>query len=137
MEISRSRKDFLTSDDAVSIFIKDIEENYHDKFLLEDKVKENRNRLSQINKEVGKKKAGIADAPNLGITLQHLFQNGVNEKAIMSMYQINTEFGHGNLRLDPPTKTKSFRQRRKGSDNSNSNDNTAIRPNTGIHLWIR
>lgn len=49
-EIASSRNE--SREDAVSFFIKDVEENYYDKLRFEDKVKEKRNELAMLNTQL-------------------------------------------------------------------------------------
>ena len=101
MEIAGTRKDSISSQEAVSLFIRDIEENYHDKFLLEDKVKEKRNELFQTEQELNNNRLALQLTPFVGTTLQRLFQNGISENDIISISQIVTETANGKLQLGP------------------------------------
>ena len=87
LEIAGARKDSMSSQEAVSLFIRDIEENYHDKFLLEDKVKEKRKELFQTEQELNKNRLALQSTPFVGTTLQRLFQNGISENDIISINQ--------------------------------------------------
>jgi uncharacterized membrane-anchored protein YhcB (DUF1043 family) len=101
LEIAGTRKDSMSSQEAVSLFIRDIEENYHDKFLLEDKVKEKRKDLFQIRQELNNNRWALQLTPFVGTTLNYLFQNGLNENDIININQIVTEYANGQLQVDP------------------------------------
>ena len=129
LEIAGTRKDFLSSQDAVSLFIRDIEENYHDKFLLEDKVKEKRKELFKAEQELNNNRLAMQSAPFVGTTLHYLFQNGISESDIISISQLVTETASGKLQLDPQGEY-SKGSTDKGSkavnvSNSNNNSNRA------------
>ncbi len=116
----------MSSQEAVSLFIRDIEENYHDKFLLEDKVKEKRGELFRIKQELNNNRLALQLTPFVGTTLQRLFLNGIGENDIISINQIVTENANGKLQLDPQV------QNNKGSvdvtsSNVNNNNNSSNR----------
>ena len=96
----RGQKGAMSSQEAVSLFIMDIEENYHDKFLLEDKVKEKRKELFQTEQELNNNRMALQLAPFVGTTLQRLFQNGISENDIISINQIVTESASDKLQPD-------------------------------------
>jgi hypothetical protein len=126
LEIAGTRKDSMSSQDAVSLFIRDIEENYHDKFLLEDKVKEKKDEFFRINQELNSNRLALQLTPFVGTTLQRLFQNGIGENDIISINQIVTEIANGKLHLDPQG------QNNKGiravtSSNVNNNNSSSNR----------
>ena len=80
-EIANYKK--ITAKEAVSFFIKDVEEQYYSKPIFEDKVKEERNDLDQLKKEAYKYRRILQGQPFIGSTLQSLFQNGVSEQDIV------------------------------------------------------
>ena len=123
LEIAGTRKDSISSQEAVSLFIRDIEENYHDKFLLEDKVKEKRNELSQIKQELNNSRLALQLTPFVGTTLHYLFQNGISESDIISISQLVTESANGKLQLDPQGSAKAEDKDSKAVNVSNSNNN--------------
>ncbi len=90
VEISNYRK--ITTKEAVSCFIKDVEEQYYDKLLFEDKVKEERDGCAQLKKEAYKYRQILQCQPFIGSTLQSLFQNGVSEQDIVRINQLAQEF---------------------------------------------
>ena len=81
LEIANYKK--ITTKEVVSCFIKDVEEQYYSKLLFEDKVKEEKNDLDQLKKEVYKYRRILQGQPFIGSTLQSLFQNGVSEQDIV------------------------------------------------------
>jgi hypothetical protein len=124
LEIAGTRKDSMSSQEAVALFIRDIEENYHDKFLLEDKVKEKRNELFQTEQELNNNRLALQLTPFVGTTLQHLFQNGISENDIISINQIVTENANGKLQLDPQGENNKD-SKAVTSNNSNNNNNSS------------
>jgi hypothetical protein len=81
LEIANYKK--ITAKEAVSFFIKDVEEQYYSKLLFEDKVKEERNDLDQLKKEAYKYRRILQGQPFIGSTLQSQFQSGVSEQDIV------------------------------------------------------
>ena len=126
LEIAGTRKDLISSQEAVSLFIRDIEENYHDKFLLEDKVKEKRNELFQIEQELNNSRRALQLTPFVGTTLHYLFQHGISESDIISISQLVTESANGKLQLDPQDEDSkgSTDKDSKAVNVSNSNNNS-------------
>jgi hypothetical protein len=100
LEIAGIRKDYMSSQEAVSLFIRDIEENYHEKFLMEDKIKEKRKEVVQTQQELNNNRLALQLTPFVGTTLQHLFLNGIGENDIISINKIVTDFANGALQLD-------------------------------------
>ena len=125
LEIAGTRKDSISSQEAVSLFIRDIEENYHDKFLLEDKVKEKRKELFQTEQELNNNRLALQSAPFVGTTLQRLFQNGISENDIISINQIVTESANGKLQLDPQGEGNKHSQAVNGSNSDSNGSNRA------------
>ncbi len=123
LEIAGTRKDSISPQEAVSLFIRDIEENYHDKFLLEDKVKEKRNELSQIKQELNNSRLALQLTPFVGTTLHYLFQHGISEGDIISISQLVTESANGKLQFDPQDEDS----KTVNVSNSNNNNNGSNR----------
>lgn len=123
LEIAGTRKNFTSSQDAVSLFIRDIEGNYHDKFLLEDKVKEKRNELLQTEQELNKNRMALQLTPFVGTTLHYLFQHRISENDIISISQLVTEFANGKLQLEPQGEdSKAVNDSNTNINNSNNNN---------------
>ena len=101
LEVTGARKDSMSTQEAVSLFIRDIEENCHDKFLLEDKVKEKRRELFKTEQELNNIRLALQTEPFVGTTLQRLFQKGISENDIISINKIVTESANGKSQLDP------------------------------------
>jgi hypothetical protein len=125
LEIAGIRKNSISSQEAVSLFIRDIEENYHDKFLLEDKIKEKRKELFQTEREVNTNRLALQSTPFVGTTLQRLFQNGISENDIISINRIVTESANDKLQLDPQGEgnkdSKAINDSDTNSDSNGSN----------------
>jgi hypothetical protein len=86
LEISNIKK--ITTKEAVSRFIKDVEEQYYSKLSFEDRVKEERDDLYQLKKKVHEHRQILQCQPFIGSTLQSLFQNGVSEQDIVGINQL-------------------------------------------------
>ena len=86
LEISNIKK--ITTKEAVSRFIKDVEEQYYSKLSFQDRVKEDRDDLYQLKKKVHEHRQILQCQPFLGSTLQSLFQNGVSEQDIVGINQL-------------------------------------------------
>ena len=68
-----------------------MEEQYYSKILFEDKVKEERDELYQLKKEVYKHRQILQAQPFIGSMLQSLFENGVSEQDIIGINQLAQE----------------------------------------------
>ena len=115
---AQTRRAFITGEDAVSTFIKDIEKNYHDNFLFEDKVKEKRKEFFLLEQEVNNNRLVLQLIPFVGITLQRLFQKGISENDIININQIVTEFASNNSQFE-------IQSENSNSNNSIKKDNKA------------
>lgn len=85
-EIARSRK--IDSYDAVSIFIKDVEKNYHDKLLLENRIDEKKKELEVINNQLNFNRHIISAQPVTGSSMSQLYRNGINEQEVVEMVHL-------------------------------------------------
>ena len=85
-EIASSRS--ISSEDAVAFFIKDVEDNYYDKLRFEDRVKEKRNELTQVNSQLFINRQMLAIQPFVGPLLVSLYQKGITEQEIIDMNQL-------------------------------------------------
>ncbi|MDF0680914.1 MAG: hypothetical protein P0116_08125 [Candidatus Nitrosocosmicus sp.] len=72
---------------AIDIFIKDVEDNYHDKLRFEDKVMEKRKELDMINIQLKSNRQNLLLDPIIGSCLLSLFRNGITEQDIVELVQ--------------------------------------------------
>jgi len=135
LEITGTRKDSMSSQEAVSLFIRDIEENYHDKFLLEDKVNEKRDELFRIKQELNNNRLALQLTPFVGTTLQRLFLNGIGENDIISINQIVTENANGKLYLDPQVQNNKDSVDVTSSNVNNNNSNSNRSEHWKSFIW--
>jgi hypothetical protein len=83
LEIALANK--ISHIDVVSKFLKDVKENYDKKLGFEQEIILKQKEIIQIKKELFKERLALQLQPYIGTTLQHLFQNGVNEEDIINM----------------------------------------------------
>ena len=100
----------IPSQEAVSKFIKDIEEQYDNKLGFESKVTEKRKELDLLNNQVTNCQTILRLNPFIGPTIFSLFQKGINEQDIISINQLVEVCSN-----DPVLKNS-------GSSRENSND---------------
>lgn len=81
MEIARSRK--IDSDDAVSVFIKDVEENYHDKLLFQDRVVRRKEELETTNNQLIFNRLILSAQTFVATSMLQLYQNGITEQDVV------------------------------------------------------
>jgi hypothetical protein len=98
LELSSLRN--ITSREAVGIFINDIEKNYFDKLLFEDRLNEKKGEMEKIRNEFPNYRYNLQLQSIVGPTLSHLIQNGVTGEDIISMNQLVTDFANNNFFLD-------------------------------------
>jgi hypothetical protein len=93
LEIARSNN--IPSDQAVSKFISDVEEQYDSKLGFEDKVDVKRRELAQLNNEVNHNRLTITITPFIGTILHSLFQKGVGEQEILIVPRFIHDYANG------------------------------------------
>jgi hypothetical protein len=86
--LGESLKDFDRSEDPVAFFMKDVEDNYHDKLKFEDRVNAKRNELAELNVQVNAGKYALSLQPFIGSTLSSLFKTGISEQDMVEMSHI-------------------------------------------------
>jgi hypothetical protein len=97
-EIAESNK--ISTDDAVSKFLDNIEKEYDNKLGLEKKVKDLKDELALLNNQVIYNRAILQSQPSVGPILSNLFQKGMTEQDILVISQIvdfyanNTDFSN-------------------------------------------
>jgi hypothetical protein len=97
-EIAEANK--ILHKEAVSKFLKDLEEQYDDKLGFESKVKEKKEELAQLNNKIFKDRFLFRLEHSIGPTLSRLLQKGITEQDIIGINQLvelctnnNTEYG--------------------------------------------
>ncbi|MBA3978263.1 MAG: hypothetical protein H0X50_08750, partial [Nitrosopumilus sp.] len=100
----------IPSEQAVSKFIKDVEEQYNSKLGFEKKVNEKRNELNQLNSEVNKNRLILQATPFLGTALHSLFKNGVGEQDIIGINLLAQEYKNNIVSLDVVYENKENKQ---------------------------
>jgi hypothetical protein len=94
----------IALDEAVSKFLKDIEEQYDNKLGFENKTNEKKHELALLNKEITNNRQTLQFNPFVGSSLSRLFQNGVSEQDIVGINRLveectnnSTVYTNGNL----------------------------------------
>ena len=78
----------IPSEEAVSKFLKDIEEQYDDKLGFESKVQEKKEELAQLNNKITRDSILFRLQPSIGPTLSNLIQKGITEQDIIDINQL-------------------------------------------------
>lgn len=107
-EIATSRD--KSRGDAVSIFIKDVEDNYYDKLQFEDRVKEKRTELAMLYEQINMSRQNLSMQPFIGPLLLSLYKKGITEQEITDMNQLFQEYLLETAKID------------NNEDNSNESD---------------
>ncbi len=81
-------KDFDMIENPVAFFIKDVEDNYHDKLKFEDRVKKERNELAMLHEQINKNRQILSMHTFIGPLLLSLYQKGITEQEITDMNQL-------------------------------------------------
>ena len=76
----------------LSIFIKDVEDNYYDKLQFEDRVKEKRNELAMLHEQINMSRQNLSMQPFIGPLLLSLYKKGITEQEITDMNQLFQEY---------------------------------------------
>ncbi len=74
--------------EAVSKFLKDIDEQYDDKLGFEFKVKEKEEELAQLKNKINNNRLMFRLEPSIGPTLSNLLQKGITEQDILGISQL-------------------------------------------------
>ena len=86
------------AEEAVSKFLKDVEDQYDNKLGFENEVNEKKAELVLATKELNKSRQSLWFTPLIGPSLSYLFQRGISEQDIIGISQlveiciINTDF---------------------------------------------
>ena len=71
-----------------SKFLKDVEKQYDTKLGFESKVKEKRDELVVLNKQLNASRQILSFTPLIGPSLSNLFQKGIGEQDIIGINQL-------------------------------------------------
>ena len=75
----------ISSEDAVQIFFKDVEEQYDDKLGFESILDKLRSDAVYFNQELDSLRSRLSTQPLVGPALQRLFENGIKEQDIIEL----------------------------------------------------
>ena len=90
----------ISPKEAVSKFLKDIEEQYDDKLGFDSKVKEKEEELAQLKNKINHNRLMFRLEPSIGPTLSNLFQKGVTEQDIVGISQLVELCSNNNVHMD-------------------------------------
>jgi hypothetical protein len=108
--------------EAVSKFLKDMEEQYDDKLGFEAKIKEKRGELALVNRELSISRQILSFTPLIGPSLSNLFQKGIGEQDIVGMSQlVETCTSNKDFSSSGTGPQKEDRAKDKGKDTNNGN----------------
>jgi len=124
-EIAKIRSQ--SREDAVSIFIKDVEENYYDKLGFEDRVREKRNELAMLTEQLNASRQILSMQPFIGPLLVSLYQKGITEQEITDMNQL-----FQNYLLETATTDTNG----NNTTESNKNDKNPLDKGSGYQTFI-
>ena len=74
--------------EAVSKFLKDIDEQYDDKLRFDSKVKEKEEEFDQLKNKINHNRLMFRLEPSIGPTLTNLLQKGITEQDILGISQL-------------------------------------------------
>ena len=111
----------IALDEAVSKFLKDIEEQYDDKLGFENKINEKKDELALLNKEITNNRQTLQINPFVGSSLSRLFQKGVSEQDIVGINRLveectNNSTVNTNGNLDAEGNKENYRNTDKTSN---------------------
>jgi hypothetical protein len=111
----------IALDEAVSKFLKDIEEQYDDKLGFENKINEKKDELALLNKEITSNRQTLQINPFVGSRLSRLFQKGVSEQDIVGINRLveectNNSTVNTNGNLDAEGNKENYRNSDKTSN---------------------
>ena len=86
LEIAEANK--IHHQEAVPIFLKDVQEQYDSKLGFEVKVNEKRGELALINRELNNSRQSLLFVPLIGPSLSNLLQKGIGDQDIININQL-------------------------------------------------
>jgi hypothetical protein len=110
----------IPAEQAVSKFLKDVEDQYDEKLGFENEVNERKAELALANKALNNSRQSLWFNPWIGPALSYLFQKGLSEQDIISISQlveictINTDFSNSGKSLHSKYSAQ-------GTNNNNGN----------------
>lgn len=78
----------IDRDDAVSVFIKDVEENYYEKLLFENRVIQKKKELEITNNQLILNRHILSAQPFVGTSMSQLYRNGITEHDIVELVNL-------------------------------------------------
>ncbi|MDR4489748.1 MAG: hypothetical protein R2685_02445 [Candidatus Nitrosocosmicus sp.] len=78
----------IDPDDAVSVFIKDVEENYYEKLLFENRVIQKKKELEITNNQLILNRHILSAQPFVGTSMSQLYKNGITEQDIVELTRL-------------------------------------------------
>ena len=102
--------------EAVSKFLKDIDEQYDDKLGFDSKVEEKEEELAQLKNKINHNRLMFRLEPSIGPTLSNLFQKGITEQDILGISQLvqlctnNTGYTDSSLASGPNYQNENKKQ---------------------------
>ncbi|HKU84279.1 MAG TPA: hypothetical protein VJP58_09575, partial [Candidatus Nitrosocosmicus sp.] len=105
-DISISKQ--IDSDDAVSVFIKDVEENYYEKLFFESRVIQKKKELEMINNQLILNRHVISAQPFVGTSMSQFYKNGITEQDIVELLQLFQNSFKQNEQQEKPKKNRSL-----------------------------
>ena len=98
LEISRHKN--IPTAEAVSLFIKDVEEHYYNDLLFKDSANSRRDELKSLNNQISQNRFTLQINPFIGTVLTNLFQNKVSEQDIIEINQLVQKYKNIIVPLD-------------------------------------
>ncbi len=98
LEITEANK--IPYKEAVSKFLKDVDEQYDNKLGFEFKVQEKKNEILNLKNQLNADRLALQSIPYIVPSLQNLFQNGVTEEDIINMNHLVTKLAKNSFPLN-------------------------------------
>jgi hypothetical protein len=103
LEITEANK--IQYKEAVSKFLKDVEEQYDTKLGFESKIQEKKNEILNLKNQLNADRFALQLIPYIVPSLQNLFQNGVTEEDIINMNHLVSKLAKNSFPLNPQSDT--------------------------------
>ncbi len=103
--------------EAVSLFIKDVEEHYYDDLLFKDTANSRRDELKSQNIQISQNRFTLQATPLVGPALTNLFQNGVSEQDIIEINKLVHDFKNNIIPLDDYSEGKDTKHDKENKPN--------------------
>jgi hypothetical protein len=112
----------IPSDQGLSKFLKDVEEQYDMKLGFESKLNEKKDELAQLKREISNKHLILRWNPSVTNTLYNLIENEVGESGIIAINQLVQDLKFSGSCFDP-------------YPNDNHDHNKCDAPNKNPEIW--